>query len=162
MKINYSKTKCVLFNPSRKHDFMPQILTPIGEPLEVIEGFRLLGIDFWSDLGWINNTNYICQKGYSRLWILRNLRLIGADQDELVDVYTKQCRVMVELTVLVWEPGLTKSESRQIKRFQKVACVVILGDKYKNYKKIFEDSIPKIIKSETKRNCWNICQKIIE
>lgn len=127
MKINYKKTKCMLFNPRRKLDFMPHLITPSGDSMELVENMRLLGVEIRSDLRWINNTDTICKKFYERLWIIRNLRKLGTKQAELVDVYAKQVRVMVELAVPVWEPGLTISESQQIERCQKVAFAAILG-----------------------------------
>ena len=44
MKINFKKTKCMLFNNKRSLDFMPQLHTPPGEVLEVVERIRLLGV----------------------------------------------------------------------------------------------------------------------
>ena len=34
------------------------------------------------------------------------------------------------MAVPVWEPGLTKEESKQIERVQKTACYIIMGDEH--------------------------------
>ena len=65
--------------------------------------------------------------------MLRNLKKLGASIPELVDIYSKQCRSIIELAVPVWHSGLTKSESKQIENVQKTAFKIILGPNYINY-----------------------------
>ena len=67
---------------------------------------KLLGIKITSDLKWHTNTQYICARGYSKLWMLRNLKRFGARTQDLIDVYVKQCRSVLELAVPDWSPGL--------------------------------------------------------
>ena len=85
MKINDSKTKAILFNNAVKSDFFPN-LTLNDTPLEVVEEIRLLGVMVSSDLSWRTNTATMCQKAYSRLWMLRRLKPLGASVDDLLDV----------------------------------------------------------------------------
>ena len=72
MKINHEKTKVALFNTARKWDFMPRMNIKGDKYLEVVEEFKLLGIIFQSNLRWQANTDYICQKAYSRMWMLKD------------------------------------------------------------------------------------------
>ena len=65
--------------------------------------------------------------------MLRRLRIIGANTEELVDVYQKQIRSIMEFAVPVWEPGLTIAEKKQIERVQKAAFNIILGEEYNSY-----------------------------
>ena len=44
MKLNFDKTKVMLFNPGKKYDFLPKIKTRNGDFLEVVEKIKLLGI----------------------------------------------------------------------------------------------------------------------
>ena len=62
--------------------------------LEVVEEFKLLGLDIRSDLSWQSNTEQLCSKAYKRLWMLRNLKKLGVGNNELIDVYNKQCRML--------------------------------------------------------------------
>ena len=87
---------------------------------------------------WCDNTDYICKKGYARLWILRRLKGLGASQTELVDVYQKQVRSVLELAVPVWQPGISKFEKSQIERVQKCALYIILGEGYTHNTKALE------------------------
>ena len=102
--------------------------------LEVVEEMKLLGKLVRSDMTWHSNTKLLCQKGYSRLWMLRNLKKLGASKLDLIDVYYKQCRSVLELAVPAWTPGLSKTEINQLERVQKSACAIILGENYSSYK----------------------------
>ena len=52
----------------------------------------------------VDDTDYICKKGYARLWMLRTLKGLGATVKDLLDVYQKQIRSGLEMAVLVWHP----------------------------------------------------------
>ena len=43
MQINSKKTKLMLFNTSKKYDFMPKVTSKDGNTLELVEEFKLLG-----------------------------------------------------------------------------------------------------------------------
>ena len=91
MVINNKKCKVMIFNPHRKYAGMPKLTLSGdgGKCLEVVEKVKLLGVQLRSDMRWCDNTDFICKKGYSRLWILRRLKGLGANLAELVDVYEK-------------------------------------------------------------------------
>ena len=50
MVINNDKSKVMLFNNAKDYDFMPDIVCPNGEALEVVEELKLLGVILTSDL----------------------------------------------------------------------------------------------------------------
>ena len=95
MKVNHDKTKVVLFNTAKKYDFMPRLSTEKDKNLEVVEEFKLLGLMFQSNLRWLSNTDFICQKAYARLWMLRRLKSLGANQNEMERV--QKCALYVIL-----------------------------------------------------------------
>ena len=132
-QINCKKTKVMIFNTRRKFDFHPEIKSETGDTLDVEEEFKLLGVKITSDMKWHTNTKFICCKGYARLWMLRNLKKLGAGLGDLMDVYKKQCRSVLEMAVPAWSAGLTKTESNQIERVQRSAFAIILGDEYGSY-----------------------------
>jgi hypothetical protein len=133
MRINKKKTKAMLFNTAVKYDFMPEIKLEDGEFVEVVENFKLLGVILTSDLKWHMNTKHITTKGFQRLWMLRRLKQLGASQSELMDVYVKQVRSILEFAAVVWNSGLTKENIAQIERVQKSAFSIILGQNYNSY-----------------------------
>ena len=54
MKINYKKTKLMIFNPCKKIDFRPEISLG-GQEIEVVNEIRLLGLILMSDMRWCSN-----------------------------------------------------------------------------------------------------------
>ena len=133
MKLNQDKSKVILFNNAIKYDFHPKLTIEDDVQLQLVEEIRLLGVQVRSDLSWRSNTTAMCQSAYSRLWMLRRLKPLGASETELLDVYDKQIRCMLEFSTPVWTPGLTQAEVNQIERVQKAAFAIILSDKYSSY-----------------------------
>ena len=132
MKLNYKKTKLIVFNPCKSIDFMPE-MSMRDNLLEVVSEIKLLGLTIRSDLKWTANTENIIKKANRRLWILRRLKNLGASQADLVEVYSKQIRCVLELAVPAWHPSLTLEEKVNIERVQKSACHIILGETYQSY-----------------------------
>ena len=133
MKINQKKTKMMVFNPCTSVDFMPDF--QLGEnELEVVEEMRLLGLIVRSDMKWAANTEYIVKRAYKKLWVIKRLKGHGADQDQLVDVYIKQIRSILELAVPAWHGAITQAERIEIERVQKAALHIVLGHEYTSYK----------------------------
>ena len=66
--------------------------------------------------------------------MLRNLARLGISRTDLIDVYYKQCRSVLEMAAPAWTPGLTKTEISQLERVQKAARAIILGKKFYSYK----------------------------
>ena len=65
--------------------------------------------------------------------MIRRLKGFGAQPHELVDMYTKQCRSILELAVPAWHGAITFVERQYIERVQKVALHIIMGDQYESY-----------------------------
>jgi hypothetical protein len=133
MKLNTDKTKVAIFNTGRNYDFTPRLSADGISNLEVVEEFKLLGIIFQSNLRWQANTDMMCKKAYARLWMLRRLKGLGASCSEMLDVFHKQIRCVLEMAVAVWEPALTQAQSRQLERVQQCAFYIILGNTFTNY-----------------------------
>ena len=68
----------------------PLISYPIDDHrLEVVEEKRILGLIIRSDLKWSSNTKSIMARAYSKLWIIRRLKYLGAEGQDLVDIFCK-------------------------------------------------------------------------
>ena len=128
----------ILFNRAKKYDFTPNLTISDSLPLKVVEEIKLLGVVVSSDLSWAKNTKSMCAKAYARLWILRRLKPLGVSQSQLLDVYEKQVRCMVEYASPVWIGALTRNEIVQIERVQKAAFAIILGSQYVSYSHALE------------------------
>ena len=158
MKINENKTKVMIFNTRRKYDGRPKLAVEGEGYLEVVEVFKLLGVMVRSDLKWSDNSEYICKKAYARLWMLRRLSNLGATKGEMVDVYQKQVRSVLEMAVPVWQAGLNKQDAKQIERVQRTAFYIILGDEYGYY-----ENAPKELQCDrlTDRR-YKLCQNFVK
>ena len=133
LKLNHKKTKLMVFNPCTSKDFMPRIALG-NQELEVVEETKLLGLIIRSDMKWITNTQNMIKKANKRLWIIRRLKNLGASHQDLVNVFTKQVRCILELAVPAWQGSITLAEKQDLERVQKTACHIILGEKYLSYK----------------------------
>ena len=132
MKLNHSKMNFMLFNPAKKLDFTPTY--DIGKSsLETAETMKILGIVLENDLSWNKNTNYIVEKAYKRLWMIKRLKYLGAKRDDLTDIYTKQIRSVLEFGVPIWNSSLTQQNSQEIERVQKTFLHILLGRDYTDY-----------------------------
>ena len=117
MKINKKKTKAMLLNTSKTKDFTPKLKID-NETIDLVEEIKLLGVKITSDMKWNENNEFITKKAFSRLWMIRRLKLIGNNQKELLDVYIKQIRRVREYAAVVWHSGLTEINSRNIEKVQ--------------------------------------------
>ena len=74
------KTKFMLFIPTRKYDFFPN-LEVNGTNLETKEEMKLLGLR--NDLSLKSNTDIIVQRAKNRLWMIKRLKRQRANLDIL-------------------------------------------------------------------------------
>ena len=127
MVINKQKTKVISFTKSRNLDFPPELEFNDGTETKIV------GVILSQDLKWKKNTSYICNKARQKLWILRRLLKFNLSRNELFDVYTKEIRSILELAVPVWHSGLTRKQTIEIERIQKLALRIILKENYQSY-----------------------------
>ena len=132
MKLNLDKTKLILFNPCKTKDFSPEMVIE-DTRIDLVEQSKLLGVVITSNLSWSANTNHLVERCYRKMWVMRRLKKLGANESDLMDVYTKQVRSVAEYAVPVWNAALTVEEVTKIERIQKTACNIILGEKYNSY-----------------------------
>ena len=133
MTINKQKIKVISFTKSRKWDFPPELHFSDGTQIEYLKETKLVGVIVSEDLKWYKNTLYICQKARQKLWILRRMVKLHLNIHQMFDVYIKEVRSILELAVPVWHSGLTKQQTADIERIQKVAFKIILQESYGNY-----------------------------
>ena len=100
----------------------------------LLQGGALQYAGDWSTfLSWSSNTNYMVARANRKLWFLRRLKALGANKDDLKEVYIKQIRSILEYAAPVWHSSLTLEDSRQIERVQKSAIKIIQGQRYQSY-----------------------------
>ena len=129
MKIKERKTQVMKFNFNQNLDFPPELIVDgFKENLAVVKETKLLGIILSDDLKWNSNTNYLCAKAYKKMWSLRRMKKLNIEPYIILDIYIKEIRSVLELAVPAWHSGLTRKQSLDIERVQKVAVKIILSD----------------------------------
>ena len=158
MRMNFPKTKAMTFNVSNQIDFSPK-LTMDGQDIQTVEEMRILGLVIRSDLKWSSNTENLVSRAYKKLWMLRRLKIFGAAKVDLVDIYTKHVRSILELAVPAWHSGLTVKESVDIERVQKAALRIILSNEYNNYTSALETCNLSSLKERRIKLCLKFANK---
>ena len=69
MKLNEKKTKQIIFNFNKDKQFTTEVRLK-GEPLEIVDEVKLLGVIINKDLKWSKNTNYLVKKANKRMRML--------------------------------------------------------------------------------------------
>ena len=87
-----------------------------------------------------------------------DVKKLGATHSELLDVYSKQCRSIMELAVPVWTAGLTLDDCTELERVQKTACAIILGRSYNGYQDALEVLQIKSLKDSRKDSCLSFAK----
>ena len=125
MMINSDKSKIMKISMSRTKDF-PTDIEVDNNLLGVKDSLRILGVILAPNLKWVENTEFICKKAYSKIWAMRRMKSLGLDTFTILDYYMKEVRVHLELAVPVWHSGLTIKLTADIERVQRVAVGIIV------------------------------------
>ena len=109
----------MLFNRAIKHDFMPKLHLEPDNQLEVVEGMKLVGYQLRTDLKTISNTNYIVKRAWKRMWVIRRLKNMGANEEDLLKVLKAQVLSVLQFATPAWSTLLTVLESARIESILK-------------------------------------------
>ena len=132
MKLNTDKSKYMVFNFTRNHQFNTRLHLE-NQVLEQVRETRLLGLIINEDLSWHANTEALIKKANVRMSILHNLVSFSVPTDELVNIYVLYIRSVVEYSSVVWHSSLTQEDIYSLERVQKTALRIILQDRYQDY-----------------------------
>ena len=161
MRLNYKKTKLMLFNPGVIRDSMPSFVLD-GHHIDLVEETRLLGLVLRSDLSWSSNTDSIVQRCNRKLWFLRRLKKLGASMEDLLDLYHKHVRSILEYAAPVWHSSLTGEDRLKLERVQKTAFHIILGKQYKSYNSALKITGSKTLFDRRRKICLKFAQKSLK
>ena len=111
-----------------------------------------------SDLKWELNTQNIVKKSNARMQLLRRVASFGLPENELVNVYILFIRSLLEQSAVVWHSSLTQENIQDLERVQKSALRVILGERYKSYKKSLDTLELETLKDRREQLCLNFAK----
>ena len=158
MKLNTGKTKFMIFNFSRNYQFNTRLKLE-GKALEQTHETKLLGLVLRDDLSWKSNTELITKRAYTRMLILRNLYQFDVPVEELIEIYILYIRSVVEQSSVVWHSSITKGESKDLERVQKVALRIILKDAYTHYEEALKLTGLVTLTARRTKLCLNFAKK---
>ena len=161
MELNASKSKYMIFNFSRNHQFKTRLYLN-GSLLEQVEETKLLGLTIRDDLSWKSNTAETTKKAYKRMIILRNLFQFGVPKNDLIQIYILYIRSVVEQSAVVWHSSLTKGERLDLERVQKVALRLILKEDYNTYSHALKVTGLPTLESRRKHLCLQFAKKCVK
>ena len=158
MQLNYKKTKFMLFNPCTSKDFLPAFNLD-GHEIEMVEETRLLGLVLSSDLSWGPNTDSIVERSSKKLWFIIRLKNLGASRHDLLDLYYKHVRSILEYAAPVWHSSLTGEDRLRLEQVQKSALRIILGQEYRSYNSALKISGMKTLFERRRKLCIKFARK---
>ena len=82
-----------------------------------------------------------------------------ANTEELVDIFTKQCRSILEFAVPAWHGAITTVERQDIERVQKVGLLIILGDQYESYRNALQATNLESLETRRDKLCLKFGKK---
>ena len=161
MLLNKRKTKAMIFNFSKKHQFTTS-LTIDDEKLEIVEEAKLLGVILTNDLKWSKNTEYLVKKANVRMELLRRVAEFTSSLDDLIKIYTMYIRSILEQSCVVWHSALTQEDSEDLERVQKCALKIILGSKYTSYDEALKGANLLSLKDRREELCKRFAKNCVE
>jgi hypothetical protein len=129
------------------------------EDIEILDEIKLLGLVLSKDLNWKANIENMTKKTYKKLWMIKRLKLNGANSEDLTDVYVKQVRSILEFGTPVWNSNLTQEDVLHIERVQKSFLHIALGNMYINYESAFNKMNLETLKKRRTSSCLNFAVK---
>ena len=160
MKLNLDKTKVMSFNFTRNFKFEPE-LTLDGKILDVVDETKLLGLTITSDCKWNKHIKNTKAKGNGRLWFLRRLKLLGANEETMIEIYKLFCRSVLEYCAPVWAGALTKANSEDLERVQKNAIKIIFGASYVDYEDFLDQINEQTLDERRNQLCLHFAESCL-
>ena len=131
MKLKESKTNYIVFSRSRQ-DFAVR-LTVNNKYIERQKYVKLLGVWLQEDGGWEKHIRETCKKAYARMSLLTKLKYAGVKRDDLIDIYKKFIRSVLEFCSVAMHGSLSESQSNLLEHCQAVALRIVLQSEYESY-----------------------------
>ena len=87
---------------------------------------------------------------------------LGASTEDLLDLYHKHVRSILEYAAPVWHSSLTQEDRLKLERVQKSALHIILGEKYKSYKHALKLTSTKTLFERRRKICLKFAKKSVK
>ena len=119
---------------TRNHQSIPNIQIPgCSEYLNIVPETKLLGYWLTQDMKTDKHIQYILQISYKRMWAISKLAKSGISSSDIIHFFNVKIRSVLETNCPVYHSMMTKEQSDDIERLQKILLRTILADKYTTY-----------------------------
>ena len=127
MVVNAAKTAMICVSGATDFQADAFILDDDQRRIGCTNSIKELGIRFSNRLDMEDHVKYIAKAMRSRYWTLRNLKLNGFNNEELVHVYKTMLRPVAEYGCPVYHSSLTDDQDERLERLQDHALKCIFG-----------------------------------
>ena len=124
VKFNPNKNEVMLF--TRKFDIQdhPPVIM-MDQQIQDVQFHKHLGVYFSSDCSWHHHINYIKQKAWTRINVMRNLKFV-LDRKSLETIYITFIRPLLEYADIIWD-NCSDQEKKDLEKIQTVAARIATG-----------------------------------
>ena len=132
MKLNPTKC-CTMQVTFCKRPPPPEPLFIDNVKLSVVTEAKILGVVVQANLKWDSHILQVVKKCNRKLYMLRSLKRFHILLTDLVTVYSRYIRPVLEYGTPVFNGALTKKQESQLETILKKACKIMLGTSYSTY-----------------------------
>ena len=134
MALNSSKTCLFIVNFTKNYQFRPLLQIPGCESdIDRVLETKLLGYWFSTDMNPDRHVQHILTISYKRIWTIRKLKKAGISREDILYFYFMKIRSVLESNCVVFHSMLTKENSDNIERIQKIVLRIIMNEDYLDY-----------------------------
>ena len=160
MIMNQKKTKNMIFNFTRNHQFTTRLKLN-NENVEIVSEFKLLGTIITDDLQWNENTQFLTKKAWKRMQLLHNAAKFTRKKSDLRSIYQTFIRPVLEQSAPVWHSSITEENSADLERVQKAAVRVIMGFQHVDYETSLNELHLPTLKTRRDQLCLTFAKRAI-
>ena len=161
MLLNKNKTKAMIVNFTEKHQFSTRLQLN-NRNIQVVDNMKILGTTFSNKLDWTLNCKEIITKVNKRMVFLRKIASFGANQQEMVHLWTIYCRSVLEQSAVLWQGSLTKENRETLERTQKTFTKLVLKRNFKTYEEALRKLNLKSLDERRDQLCLQWARKCIK
>lgn len=131
---NWANTWLVTFNPNKTESLLlsRKLTRPVHPPIYMqnqqiseVETHKHLGIFISNDCTWHTHIDYIKNKAWNRIHIMRKLKF-KIDRKSLEIIYTSFIRPILEYADVIWD-NCTQYEKQELEKIQNEAARIAIG-----------------------------------
>ena len=128
MSLNPTKSNYMVF--SRSKEVFTTRLVLDKQPIKREHSNKICGVWLTENMSWGKHCDEISKKAYSRMQFLSKLKYVGVSTEDLIDVYCKFIRSIVEYCSVVFHGALTDTQSKQLENIQTTAMRILLQENF--------------------------------